>query len=284
MSELIFTNALIIFAGYLAGRIFKGFNPFMVAIGLLFLLGISPIFTKSENEYLTYAVFGFGVMLNFNQPITRIRNWLSDFGNVISLRRLATNYADDISQQKAEAEAELYRQKREMEEEIRRKKREAEEDIARKRHEAEEKVRRDAENLKREQERAKAEQKKRDEQERAKAEQKKRDEQESSRQQQSQNKQSSHNNYERNNSQNRGKDNGDTSHLDPKNFSNACEIMGKGQGCSLKEFKAAYKKLMNQYHPDKVYARTGSESEKAKAEQKTKQLNVAWETIQKKLK
>ncbi|REL31045.1 hypothetical protein DXX94_10155 [Thalassotalea euphylliae] len=50
------------------------------------------------------------------------------------------------------------------------------------------------------------------------------------------------------------------------------------------EALTAYKKLMNQNHPDKVYARTGSESEKAKAEQKTKQFNVAWETIQNKLK
>lgn len=267
MSELIFTNALIIFAGYLAGKIFKGFNPFLVAIGLLFLLGISPIFTESENEYITYAVFGFGVILNFNQPVTRMRYWLSDFGNFISLRRVATNYADNISQQKAEAEAELYRQKREMEEEIRRQKRQAEEDIARQRREAEEKIRRDAENLKREQERAKAEQKKRDGQERSRQQQ--------NRSQQSE-KQQSH-------SQNRRSSNGDTSHLDPESFADACKIFGKGQGCSLKEYRATYKKLVNENHPDKVYAKTGSKEKKDKAEQKTKQLNVAWETIKKKL-
>ncbi len=285
MSELIFTNALIIFAGYLAGKIFKGFNPFLVAIGLLFLLGISPIFTESENEYITYAVFGFGVILNFNQPVTRMRYWLSDFGNFISLRRLATNYADNISQQKAEAEAELNRQKREMEEEIRRQKRQAEEDLERQRREAEEAIRREAENLKREQERAKAEQQWREQQERSRQQQ--------NRNQQS-GKQQSHSQSRQNNSQSRHStsgnnhsrqsSNGDTSHLDPTKFADACAILGKGQGCLLKEFKAAYKKLMNLNHPDKVYARTGSESEKAKAEQKTKQLNVAWETIQNKLK
>lgn len=285
MSELIFTTALVMFAGYLAGKLFKGFNPFLVAVGLLFLLFMYPVFMESENEYVTYAIFGFGVILNFNQPVTRMRYWLSDFGHFISLRRLATNYSDNISQQKAEAEAELYRQKREMEEEIRRQKRQAEEDIERQRRDAEEKIRRDAENLKREQERAKAEQKKRDEQENSRQQQN-RSQQSEKQQSHSQNRQS--NSQDRHstsgNNQSRQSSNGDTSHLDPKNFADACKIMGKGQGCLLKEFKAAYKKLVNQNHPDKVYARTGSESEKAKAEQKTKQLNVAWETIQNKLK
>jgi DnaJ-domain-containing protein 1 len=270
MSELIFTNALIIFAGYLAGKIFKGFNPFLVAIGLLFLLAISPIFTESENEYITYAVFGFGVILNFNQPVTRLRYWLSDFGNLISLRRLATNYSNNIEQQKAEAEAELYRQKREIEEDIRRQKRQAEEEINRQRREAEEANRREAENLKREQERA--EKQRRDEQRRSQQGNSQ------SRQSNSQNRHSSSGNSQSSQSSNR-----DSSHLDPTSFANACEIMGKGQGCQLAEYKAAYKKLVNQNHPDKVFARTGSKAEKEKAEKKTKQLNVAWETIKKKL-
>lgn len=285
MSELLFSNALIVFAGYIAGRIFKGFNPFLVALGLLFLLFISPIFTESKNEYITYAVFGAGVILNFNRPVTRIRYWFGDLLNFVSIRRLATNYAEDIDRQKAEAEAELYRQKREVEEEIRRQKRQAEEDLERQRREAEEAIRREAENLKREQERAKAEQQQREQQERSRQQQ--------NRSQQS-GKQQSHSQNGQNNSQSRHSTsgnnhsrrstNGDTSHLDPKNFADACEILGKGQGCSKAEYKTAYKKLMNQNHPDKVYARTGSETEKAKAEQKTKQLNVAWETIQKKLK
>jgi len=279
MSELIFTTALVMFAGYIAGKIFKGFNPFLVAVGLLFLLFISPIFAESENEYITYAIFGFGVILNFNQPVTRMRYWLSDFGNFISLRRLATNYSDNISQQKAEAEAELYRQKHEMEDEIRRQKRQAEEDIDRQRRDAEEKIRRDAENLKREQERAKAEQKKRDEQEHSR--------QQHSEKQQSHSQNRQNNSQDRHstsgNNQSRQSSNGDTSHLDPKNFADACKIFGKGQGCSLKEYRATYKKLMNQNHPDKVYAKTGSKEKKDKAEQKTKQLNVAWETIKKKL-
>ena len=283
MSELIFTTALVMFAGYLAGKLFKGFNPFLVAIGLLFLLFIYPVFMESENEYVTYAIFGFGVILNFNQPVTRMRYWLSDFGNFISLRRLATNYSDNISQQKAEAEAELYRQKRETEEEIRRQKRQAEEDIDRQRRDAEEKIRRDAENLKREQERAKAEQKKRDEQEHSRQQQN-RSQHSEKQQSHSQNRQN--NSQDRHstsgNNQSRQSSNGDTSHLDPKNFSDACKIFGKGQGCSLKEYRATYKKLMNQNHPDKVYAKTGSKEKKDKAEQKTKQLNVAWETIKKK--
>lgn len=41
---------------------------------------------------------------------------------------------------------------------------------------------------------------------------------------------------------------------------------------------------MTIHHPDKVFARTRSHEEKTKAEKKTKQLTVAWETIKKKLK
>ncbi|WP_426359680.1 hypothetical protein ACPUVO_05495 [Pseudocolwellia sp. HL-MZ19] len=270
MSELIFTTALVMFAGYLAGKLFKGFNPFLVAIGLLFLLFMYPVFIESENEYVTYAIFGFGVILNFNQPVSRLRSWFADLMNLISLRRFSASYANDIGQQKEQAEADLYRQKQEIEEEIRRQKRQAEQDIERQRREAEEAIRRESENLKREQERA---------------EKQRRDEKRRSQQSNSQSRQSNTQNRHSSsgNSQNSQSSNRDSSHLDPTSFANACEIMGKGQGCQLAEYKAAYKKLVNQNHPDKVFSRTGSKAEKEKAEQKTKQLNVAWETIKKKL-
>jgi len=258
MSELIFSTALIMFAGYIAGKIFKGFNPFLVAVGLLFLLFISPIFKESENEYITYAIFGFGVILNFNQPVSRLRAWFADLMNLISLRRFSASYASDIGQQKEQAEADLYRQKQDIEEEIRRQKRQAEQDIERQRREAEEAIRREAENLKREQERARSNQNK------------SQSNQDNSRQE---NNQSRQNQNQSNNS--------DSGHLNPQYFPDACEILGKGQGCSKNEYKVAYMKLIKLYHPDKISGLSGSR--KAQAENEAKQINAAWDTIKKKL-
>lgn len=258
MSELIFTTALVMFAGYLAGKLFKGFNPFLVAIGLLFLLFMYPVFMESENEYVTYAIFGFGVILNFNQPVSRLRAWFADLMNLISLRRFSASYANDIGQQKEQAEADLYRQKHEVEEEIRRQKRQAEQDIERQRREAEEAIRRESENLKREQERARSNNKSQNSQD-------------NSRQENNQNRQS----------QNKSK-NTDSGHLNPQYFPDACEILGKGEGCILKEYKVAYMQLIKLYHPDKISGLSGSR--KAQAENETKLINAAWDTIKKKLK
>ena len=258
MSELIFTTALVMFAGYLAGKLFKGFNPFLVAIGLLFLLFMYPVFMESENEYVTYAIFGFGVILNFNQPVSRLRAWFADLMNLISLRRFSASYANDIGQQKEQAEADLYRQKHEVEEEIRRQKRQAEQDIERQRREAEEAIRRESENLKREQERARSNNKSQNSQD-------------NSRQENNQNRQS----------QNKSK-NTDSGHLNPQYFPDACEILGKGEGCILKEYKVAYMQLIKLYHPDKISGLSGSR--KAQAENEAKLINAAWDTIKKKLK
>ncbi|MEW6990408.1 hypothetical protein AADZ91_06915 [Colwelliaceae bacterium 6441] len=258
MSELIFTTALVMFAGYLAGKLFKGFNPFLVAIGLLFLLFMYPVFMESENEYVTYSIFGFGVILNFNQPVSRLRAWFADLMNLISLRRFNASYANDIGQQKEQAEADLYRQKHEVEEEIRRQKRQAEQDIERQRREAEEAIRRESENLKREQERARSNNKSQNSQD-------------NSRQENNQNRQS----------QNKSK-NTDSGHLNPQYFPDACEILGKGEGCILKEYKVAYMQLIKLYHPDKISGLSGSR--KAQAENEAKLINAAWDTIKKKLK
>jgi flagellar biosynthesis GTPase FlhF len=259
MSELIFSTALIMFAGYIAGKLFKGFNPFLVAVGLLFLLFMYPVFMESENEYVIYAIFGFGVILNFDQPVSRLRAWFTDLMNLISLRRFSASYANDIGQQKEQAEADLYRQKHEVEEEIRRQKRQAEQDIERQRREAEEAIRQQAENLKREQEKARSNHNK------------SQSSQDNSRQENNQNRQN------QNQSQNT-----DSGHLNPQYFPDACGILGKGEGCSKKEYKVAYMQLIKLYHPDKISGLSGSR--KAQAENEAKLINAAWDTIKKKLK
>lgn len=244
MSELIFTTALVMFAGYIAGKLFKGFNPFLVAIGLLFLLFMYPFFIESENEYVTYAIFGFGLILNFDQPVSRLRAWFADLINLISLRRFSASYSNDIGQQKEQAEAELYRQKHEVEEEIRRQKHQAEQDIERQRKEAEEAIRKEQESFRREQERARSNQ--------------------------------------NTNQQKTDSTQNDAGYLNPQKFADACEILGLGQGCTLKEYKSAYMTLIKLYHPDKISGLTGSR--KRQAEHETQQINAAWDTIKKKLK
>lgn len=269
MTKILLTTALVMFAGYVTGKIFKGFNPLLVPVGILFLLYLAPMFEESEYEYLTYALFTMGIILNFDQPVTRFKKWLNSLREIFSLHAIKAAYIKNIAELKDKAEAELEEKKRKIEEELRRQ---------------QEEIRREKEKLKREQERAKAEQQRREQQERSRQQQN-RSQQSGKQQSHSQNGQN--NSQSRHstsgNSQSRQSTNGDTSHLDPKEFADACEILGKGQGCSKAVYKAAYKKLINQYHPDKVFAKTGSQTEKAKAEQKTKQLNVAWETIQNKL-
>lgn len=258
MTELIFGAAGFIFIGYLIGKLFKGLNPFLVILGGVMILAIAPVFLQMEQRDFATAFFVIGFILNFNRPVTKIRYWISDLFGTLSFRRERAGYVADIEQQKEQAEAELYRQKQEVEDELRRQKQQAEQDIERQRREAEEAIRREAENLKREQERARSNSKNNQ------------NNQNDSRQESSQDRQ----NQNQSNSS-------DSGHLNPKYFPDACEILGKGQGCTKKEYKVAYMQLIKLYHPDKIAGLSGSR--KAQAENEAKLINAAWDTIKKKL-
>ena len=252
MTELLFGAAGFIFIGFLIGKLFKGLNPFLVILGGVMILAIAPVFLQMEQRDFATAFFVIGFILNFNRPVTKIRYWISDLFGTLNFRRARAGYVADIEQQKEQAEAELYRQKKEVEEELRRQKQQAEQDIERQRREAEEAIRREAENLKREQERA----------------------------QSNSNKSQSNQNKSRQESGQDGYQ--DQRHLNPRVFSDACEILGLGQGKTLKEYNKAYKKLMSQCHADKL---SGLSEELKKQEgEKAKMLNIAMETIKKKLK
>lgn len=256
MTELLFGAAGFIFIGYLIGKLFKGLNPFLVILGGVMILAIAPVFLQMEQRDFATAFFVIGFILNFNRPVTKVRYWISDLFGTLSFRRVRAGYVADIEQQKEQAEAELYRQKQEVEEELRRQKQQAEQDIERQRRDAEEAIRREAENLKREQERARS------------------------------NRNNSQNNSRQESSQDRQNQNqynsSDSGHLNPKYFPDACEILGKGEGCILKEYKIAYMQLIKLYHPDKISGLSGSR--KAQAENEAKLINAAWDTIKKKLK
>ena len=67
--------------------------------------------------------------------------------------------------------------------------------------------------------------------------------------------------------------------LNPKNFNDACEILGCQPTDDLATFKKAYRVLRAMYHPDKVEQFGGRRKKQAEAEMKL--INLAWETIQK---
>jgi len=255
MTELLFGAAGLIFLGYIIGKLFKKFNPFLMVFGAIIILSFYPVFMQMEYRDLATACFVVGIILNFERPVTKFKYWISDLFGTLSFRRARAGYVEDIEQQKEQAEAELYRQKQQVEEELKRQKYEAEQDIDRQRRAAEEEIRRQAENLKREQERARANQ---------------------------QNNQSNNRQENTNGRQSSSSSNTDSEHLNPQYFPDACEILGKGQGCSKKEYKVAYMQLIKLYHPDKISGLSGSR--KTQAENEAKQINSAWDTIKKKLK
>lgn len=247
MTEVLFVSFLLIFGGYIVGKLFVKLNPFLMLIGFIFIAVTAPAFIKMDNNYYT-ACFVVGGLLNFSRPVSYVR----DLFGTLSLRRAGAGYVANIEEQKQQAESELYTQKRQVEEELRRQKQEAEQDIQRQRREAEEAIRREAENLRREREQY---------------------------QQSSNNSQGSHS---QNNNQQSHSSTSNKTHLNPLVFADACEIMGLSQGKTLKEYKRAYLQLMKLYHSDKLSGL--SDELRKQEEEKAKTLNVAMNTIKKKLK
>jgi len=250
MSEIFYISALMLLGGYIVGKLFVRLNPFLMLFGFFIIAMLYPIFIDLNNDFYM-AFFVIGGLLNLNRPVTYIRSLLSDFFGLFNLRRAGAGYVENIEIQKQQAEEELARQKREIEEDIRRQKRDAEQDLKRQQQEVEEALKREAENLRRESERYQ--------------------------QNNSHSNNSQGNNQQSNNNSASGK-----KHLNPLIFSDACEIIGLSQGKTLKEYKQAYHKLMKLYHSDRL---TGLSDElKKQEEEKAKTLNVAMNTIKKKLK
>ncbi len=245
MTEILIVSFLLLGAGYIVGKLFIGLNPFLMIIGFI-LIGITaPAFIEMNNDFYM-TCFVVGGLLNFNRPVTYVRSLLSDFFGSLSLRRAGAGYIENIEIQKQQAEAELYSQKHQVEEDLKRQKYEAEQDIQRQRREAEEAIKREAENLRREREQY----------------------------------QQSSNNSQGNSQQSNYSASGNK-HLNPLVFADACEIMGLSQGKTLKEYKRAYFQLMKLYHSDRL---SGLNDELRKQEEeKSKALNVAMDTIKKKL-
>jgi DnaJ like chaperone protein len=59
----------------------------------------------------------------------------------------------------------------------------------------------------------------------------------------------------------------------------AYSVLGLDSGCSDKEVKTAYRRLMNQHHPDKLVARGLPQSMMRVAEEKTTEIRAAYERV-----
>jgi DnaJ like chaperone protein len=63
------------------------------------------------------------------------------------------------------------------------------------------------------------------------------------------------------------------------NLDDAYRVLGVAPGASDEDVKKAYRRLMNQHHPDKLVSRGLPESMVGVAEQKTREVRAAYETI-----
>lgn len=65
------------------------------------------------------------------------------------------------------------------------------------------------------------------------------------------------------------------------NVAEAYQVLGLKPDASFVEVKKAYRRLMNQHHPDKLAAKGLSDAQMMQAKEKTQQISKAYETIQK---
>jgi DnaJ like chaperone protein len=64
-----------------------------------------------------------------------------------------------------------------------------------------------------------------------------------------------------------------------QSFEQAYRVLGVERDAPEKDIKLAYRRLMNQHHPDKLVSRGLPESMKANAEQKTREIRAAYDQI-----
>jgi DnaJ like chaperone protein len=72
---------------------------------------------------------------------------------------------------------------------------------------------------------------------------------------------------------------GERSRNDPQQLAKAYAVLGVESASSDKEVKTAYRRLMNQHHPDKLVARGLPESMMTVAKDKTREIRAAYDLI-----
>jgi len=242
MSEILIQTIAFLIAGFVVGKFYINLNPWHMIIGLILLLPAMQYLSQVDSHYYT-GCFVFGGILNFKRPVSYVIERLKDLIEMGAFKRILLQQTANLIDDREAVEAELLKQKHEIEQELKERKRQAEQ--------AEESARREAENLRREREKSNNQS----------------------------GKQSNNSGQSSSSNQNTSSD---KRHLNPRIFSDACEVLGMSQGKTKPEYKKAYMKLMSMYHSDKLAGLP--EELRKQEEEKAKLVNVAWNTIKKKLK
>lgn len=67
--------------------------------------------------------------------------------------------------------------------------------------------------------------------------------------------------------------------LDTARVNDAYAVLGVDKSCTNDDIKKAYRRLMNKHHPDKIVASNPDATELAAAEQRTREIRSAYETL-----
>lgn len=245
MTAAIIYSGLIGVYGFIIGKTFKGLNPFLMLIGMMFAIPVLGV-VEQYQQPLLYIPFAIGFITNFASPLRSVFDFFS--GIKMDIERASANRRYKKEQKKRQKEYDRqqaeYEKQRAKHQSSHNSYYQQNNNYTHQQAEAEqERLRRQAEELRRQREQFKREQ-----------EQAKRN----------QNSQSSASNDD----------------LNPNIFKDACEILGCKDTDDKATLKKAYKRLSSMYHPDKVEKLGGRRKGQALAEMKL--INQAWERVQEK--
>jgi DnaJ-domain-containing protein 1 len=250
MTAVIIYSGLIGIYGFIIGKSFKGLNPFLMLLGMVFSLPVIGA-VEQHQQPLLYIPFAIGFITNFASPLRSVMDFFLGIKMDIERSRANKRYNKEQKQRqkeydKQQAKYEKERAKQQSTQSHQRQTNSYSEQ--QKQTQAEqERLRRQAEELRRQREQFQREQT------------------QAKNNQTNQNKQTSSNNDD----------------LNPNNFKDACEILGCKDTDDKATIKKAYQRLSSMFHPDKVEKLGGRRKVQALAEMKL--INQAWVRVQQKL-
>lgn len=263
MTGAIIYTGLIGVYGFIIGKSFKGLNPFLMFIGLMFALPVIA-YVEQYQQPLLYIPFAIGFITNFASPLRSVMDFFS--GIKMDIERFFANKRYKKEQKRQDKEY----KKEQAREDARRAKQAKQQAKQNKRNSTNQNYQNQQNNNYSEQQRqAQAEQ----ERLRRQAEELRRQREQFQREQaQARNNQANQNNQS-------SSPNDD---LNPNNLDDACEILGCNRNDDLPTFKKAYRYLRAMYHPDKMEQFGGRR--KKQAEEEMKLINQAWVRVKQKFK
>lgn len=247
MTAAIIYSGLIGVYGFIIGKTFKGLNPFLMLIGMMFAIPVLGV-VEQYQQPLLYIPFAIGFITNFASPLRSVFDFFS--GIKMDIERTFANrrYKKEQKQRQKEYDKQQaqYEKEKAKHQSSHNSQYQQNNNYTEQQAQAEqERLRRQAEELRRQREQFKREQA------------------EARRNQANQNHQSSTSNDD----------------LNPNIFKDACEILGCKDTDDLATLKKAYRRLSAMYHPDKVEKLGGRRKFQALAEMKL--INKAWNTVNK---